>query len=101
MKQNYLQKYFFYDSLIVMAVQLWLLRRPSTSKITPKILALTKGCDDEHLIKYRFQECLFLSVYKFFLAEKVNKNLYTKSQFQELTDLTYHDIFRVLRLDAA
>ena len=70
MKQNDLQKYFFYDSLIVMAVQLWLVRRPSTSKITPKILALTKGCDDEHLIKYRFQECLFLSVYKFFWPKR-------------------------------
>ena len=70
MKQNYLQKYFFYDSLIVMAVQLWLVRRPSTSKITPKILALTKGCDDEHLIKHRFQKGLFLSVYKSFWQKR-------------------------------
>ena len=70
MKQNDLQKYFFYDSLIVMAVQLWLVRRPSTSKITPKILALTKGCDDEHLIKHRFQKGLFLSVYKSFWQKR-------------------------------
>ena len=78
MKQNDLQKYFFYDSLIVMAVQLWLVRRPSTSKITPKILALTKGCDDEHLIKYRFQECLFLSVYKSFFGRKGEQELVYK-----------------------
>ena len=76
MKQNDLQKYFFYDSLIVMAVQLWLVRRPSTSKITPKILALTKGCDDEHLIKHRFQKGLFLSVYKSFWQKSEQELVY-------------------------